>query len=148
MTNFRQARSSGKRGGNNKDGHRSDRRQTKKQTQAAEDQWLVAGFELVDWNKWTYTWDHPDGKIPVFKVAPGTVSNDTGTHAGLVAQYALGVLSWWTCLFPYGTPPADIAARLNDEILAIMRHDADVDGPPLDWKPAGEWIDVDAWMAA
>jgi hypothetical protein len=43
-------------------------------------------------------------------------------------------------VFPYGTPPADIAARLNDEILAIMRHDAELIESPLDW------IDVDDWM--
>ena len=84
------------------------------------------GFIRSDWNKWTYTWT---GNFPVFKVGPGTVINNDGSpRQGLVARY---VPADKEILFPYGTSPAEIAGRLDDEILAIMRHDVDIDTPPL-----------------
>jgi hypothetical protein len=105
------------------------------------------GFEREGWNKWAYTWQD---NFPIFTVTPGIATDDTGTHAGLVARYAPADIE---IIFPYGTPPKRIAERLNDEILAIMQHDADLDGPPISWEPSvtppdvGPWIDVDAFMA-
>jgi hypothetical protein len=142
MTNFRQVRNNRKRGGNRKDGHRPDRRQIKAQRQTAEDQWIKAGFNSVDWNKWTYTWP---GNFPVFQLAPGIVTNDQGTRAGMVARYPK---TGKEILFSYGTPPVDIKAQLDDEIFAIMQHDATIDELPLDWQSSVEEIDIDEWMVA
>jgi hypothetical protein len=126
MTNFKQARSNGKRGFNQKDPQPV--RPTKAQRQAAEGQWEAAGFEMIDWNKMAYTWE---GDFPAFALAPGTITDDQDARAGLVARYDPADIK---ILFPYGTPPAAIATRLDDEILSIMRHDADIDAP-LDWEP-------------
>jgi hypothetical protein len=145
MTNYKQVKGNKKRGGNRKDGNRPDRRQTKAQRKADEDAFLAAGFGY-QWirgaPRLTYTCQ---GEFPVFEVCPGITTDDTGTHAGLVAKHAQ---SGKEILFDYGTSPAIIAARLDGEILAIMRHDADVDGPPIDWVSAGEWVDIDQFMAA
>ncbi len=144
MTNYKQARTNGKRGGNKKDGYSPDRRQTKAQRQAAEERWLAAGFTY----RWfrggprlTYSWR---GDFPVFKLAPGILKDETGTHAGLIARYSPADIE---ILFPYGTRPVDIAARLNDEILEIVRLQADAADPlptspipfmgePLPYQPA------------
>jgi hypothetical protein len=144
MTNYKQAKNCRKRGGNIKDGH-GGRRQTKKQQQKDEKQWLDAGFAyrwIRNAPRLVYTWQQ--GEFPVFEVCPGIVTDDTGTRAGLVAKHEQ---SGKEILFAYGTSPAIIAARLNGEILAIMRHDADIDGPAIDWEPVGEWIDIDQFMA-
>ncbi len=142
MTNSRQARNNGKRGGNRKDGQRFGRHQTKVQRNAAETQWLAAGFS----RKWIrnaprliYTWDHPDGIFPVFEITPGIITDNNGTYTGMVARYPNPDKE---ILFTYGTPPADIAARLDDEIFAIMRHDAEIDDAPFDREPtgAGDWM--------
>jgi hypothetical protein len=144
MTNFKQTVRNKKRGGNRKDGDGPGRRQSKAQHEACEAEWITAGFS----RKWirgaprlTYTWP---GNFPIFTLAPGMVTDDQGTHEGLVARYAPADRE---ILFPYGTSPAQIRAQLNDEIFEIMQHDADVDAP-LNWQPASEWIDIDVWMAA
>jgi hypothetical protein len=103
-------------------------RQTKAQRESAIAEFEAAGFTWTP-GPWTYTWP---GNFPVFRLAPGILVDDTGPHAGLIARYSPADIE---ILFPYGTPPTDMAARLNDEILAVMRHDADVDCPSLDWKP-------------
>lgn len=129
MTNFKQVSKNGRRAGNMKDGHRPDRRQTRAHRQSDEDQWVAAGF-FFRWlrdapPRLTYSWT---GEFPLFEVVPDIVTDDTGTRAGLIARYTPANVK---IFFPYGTAPADIAARLNDEILAIMRHDAEIDDQPL-----------------
>lgn len=126
MTNYKQAPGNDKRGGNKKDGYRPDRRQTKAQSQAAEERWLAAGFTYRRFRgglRLTYSWP---GDFPVFKLAPGSVTDDTETHAGLIARYSPADIE---ILFPYGTRPVDIATRLNDEILEIVRLQADAADP-------------------
>jgi hypothetical protein len=120
MTNFRQVTSNKLRGANKKDPQSP--RQTKAQRHAIIEEFEAAGFTWTP-GTWRYTWE---GNFPVFSVAPGIITNEIGTHAGLVAKYGPASIE---ILFPYGTKPAEIAAQLNDEILAIMRHDADVDDP-------------------
>jgi hypothetical protein len=80
-------------------------------------------FIRIGWNKWSFTWG---GDFPIFTLAPGTFTDDTGTHAGLIARYSLADIE---ILFPYGTSPADIKTRLNDEILEIMRLQTDAADP-------------------
>ena len=112
-----------------KDDHQPERRQTKRQRQAAENQWAAAGFNLTDWNKWAYTWP---GNFPVFEISPGILTNDTGTYAGLIARYASAGIE---ILFVYGTPPQDIAARLDTEIGEIDVDDYMTDNLPLTNPP-------------
>jgi hypothetical protein len=69
-------------------------------------------------------------------VTPGIV----GVAAGLVARYPQADIE---ILFAYGATPGDIAARLNDEIEAIMFHDAEIDEQPLEGE---DWIDIDGFM--
>ena len=101
-------------------------------------EFLHQGFKVAGPNAWRYTWI---AKYPAFTVKPGTVNGSNGIVA--TADLPSNVQVW----FPYGTPAGDIRERLDIEIRAIMRHDADVDGPPLDWKPAGDRINVDVFMA-
>jgi hypothetical protein len=124
MTNYKQVRFNNKRPYNQKDAQPP--RQTKAQYQAAGDRWEAAGFIRVDWNKRSYSWS---GNFPIFTIAPGILTDDTGTYAGLIARYGDKKI-----LFAYGTNPAAIAARLNDEILEIIRLQDDADAP-LDWQP-------------
>lgn len=105
---------------------------TKIQRQEDEDQMLAAGF-LYQWirnaPRWTYTWR---GNFPVFEVTPGHL----GAGTGLVARYLKADIE---ILFAYETPPGDIATRLDDEILALMRHDAEIaDQPPVD--EGDDWL--------
>lgn len=79
----------------------------------------AAGFTRTDWNKWSYSWH---GDFPVFKLAPGIVDD----KVGLVAQCSQADK---TILFSYGTFPADIKVRLDDEILEIVRLQADIADP-------------------
>jgi hypothetical protein len=127
-----QARINGKnpKGRNIKDGHHPNRAR-KAQRRADDAQWLAAGFEY----RWirgaprlTYTWG---GNLPTFEVTPGIV----GVAAGPQADIEI--------LFAYGATPGDIAARLNDEIEAIMFHDAEIDDRPLDGE---DWIDIDDFV--
>jgi hypothetical protein len=140
MTNFKQAKSNKKRGGNRKDGNGPDQRPTTAQQGIAEVQWMAAGFSR-QWirgaPRLTYTLE---GDFPVFVLSPGMITDDQGTYEGLITRF-----SKFEILFPYGTHPANIAIRLNGLILAIMRHDAR-DDQPLNWQPAGEEIDIDLWM--
>lgn len=105
-----------------------------------DDEFKRQGFEWAGWNAWRYTWQ---GDFPIFTVKPGTVNGSNGIVAAVDLPSDVEV---W---FPYGTPAGDIRTRLDNEILAIMRmrHDADIDGPPLDWKPEGARIDIDHFMA-
>lgn len=85
--------------------------------------WEAHGFTYLDWNKHTYTWQ---GNFPVFTISPGIVNN----RAGLVAKCGETVE-----LFPYGTKPAEIKARLDDLIFDDLQSDP-------------EEIDWDEWEAA
>lgn len=123
MTNYKLAISNTNRPYNKKDGRPRPR------SQAA--QYEAQGFKRTDWNRWEYTWK---GNFPVFQMAPGIL----GDKAGLIAKFSEDI----KIHFPYGTPPADIKARLDDEILAIMQHDAEIAEQPL------AWIDIDEWMMA
>ena len=121
MTNYKQARTNGKRGRNMKDGNGPlVRRDYNARLEAAR-------FTRIGWNKWAYTWQ---GDFPIFTLAPGILEDGA---AGLIARYSPADIE---ILFPYGTRPVDIAARLNDEILEIMRLQAGVADPlPADTIP-------------
>jgi hypothetical protein len=85
----------------------------------------AAGFIRYGWNKWTYSFDDS----PEFVVAPGTIINSEGMpRQGLVAR-----CDDKEVFFPYGTAPADIAARLDDEIAVITGV-----GPMIDFE---DWTD-------
>ena len=148
MTNFKQVQGNNKRGGNIKESHLVGRRPTKKQRQADEDQWLAAGFSyqwIRNAPRLTYTWE---GDFPVIEITPGIANDQDGQlRAGMVARNSDVDADLELC-FPYGTPPADIAAQLNDKILAIMLLQADVDAP-IDWdelEAEGLAYDVDDFM--
>lgn len=127
MTNYKQVRTNGKRGANIKEDQPPC--QTKRQRQAASDKFQVAGFAQIDWNKWSYSW--AGGKFPVFVISPGTHADDQGSiHAGLIARCE-GVEK--EILFAYGTDPAVIKVRLDDEIAALTE--------------IGEMLDFDGWLA-
>lgn len=111
MTNFNQA-------------HHVDRPRTKAETEVDDKLWEEAGFENLGAPRITYT-----GIGITFEVSPGIVTDETGTHAGLVARHPGKEI-----LFPRFAPAADIAARLDDEIAAIAA--------------IGELIDVDDFMTA
>ncbi len=125
MTNFRKATSNAKRPHNQKDGIARSR------SQAA--QYEADGFKQAGWNRWEYTWE---GDFPVFQLAPGILED----RAGLIAKFGEDI----KIHFPYGTNPAVIKAQLDDEILAIMRHGAEIAEWPLDL----DWINIDEWMVA
>lgn len=95
------------------------------------------GFIEIDWNKWSYTWE---GDFPVFRLVPGTVD----FMPGWVAIYNERQI-------PIGqAQPEAIKARLDEEILAITRHDAEIIEAELDWdemEAEGLAIDVDDFMA-
>ena len=76
------------------------------------------GFTRTGWNKWSYSWQ---GDFPTFTLAPGGLLNG---ETGLIAKFEEIEI-----LFPYGTTPAFIKARLDDEILGIMRLQADAADP-------------------
>ncbi|KKN15651.1 hypothetical protein LCGC14_0983870 [marine sediment metagenome] len=67
------------------------------------------GFTRTGWNKWSYSWQ---GDFPTFTLAPGGLLNG---ETGLIAKFEEIEI-----LFPYGTKPADIKDRLDDEILGIV----------------------------
>lgn len=129
MTNIRQAAGNKRRGRNIKDGHYPGRRLTKKQQEAEDQLWLDAGFEyswLRGAPRLTYTWQ---GDIPVIEITPGIANDQTGQFRdGMVARNSD---AGFELCFPYGTPPVSIADQLDDQILEIMRHDAEVDDQPL-----------------
>lgn len=114
MTNYKQARTNGKRGANIKDGNGPLVRQRDYNVRLE-----AAGFIRTDWNQWSYSWD---GDFPTFILTPGIVDD----KAGLVAQCNQADKA---ILFSYGTLPADIKARLEEEILEIMRLQADAADP-------------------
>lgn len=96
------------------------------------------GFTRTDWNKHGYTWP---GEFPAFALTPGTIATDDGPQSGLIARCHKAEIEF---LFPYGTAPNSIKARLDDEILAIMGLQADVADPtPSDFIPfLGEPVTV------
>lgn len=65
---------------------------------------------------WTYTWP---GNFPSFSLAPGTQNG----RQGLIARCAEPEE---VIYFPYSTPPAEIKAVLDDAILEMMRHQAEL----------------------
>lgn len=147
MTNYKQVQGNGRRGANVKEGQRLDRRPTKTQREADDKLWLDAGFEYREIRnapRLTYTWF---GDFPIIEITPGiTCDQDGQLRAGMVARYSDADLE---LCFPYGTPAADIAAQLNDEILKILCLQADVDAP-IDWdelEAEGLAYDVDDFMS-
>jgi hypothetical protein len=116
MTNRKLAKSNAKRPYNKKDPQPP--RQTKTQRQAAGDEMDAAGFKMIDWNKWTYTW--PFGEFPSFRLVPGMVDFRPGWIA--ICDDGRHI--------PIGTAPAmEIKQRLDDEIAAIIGMDViDIDG--------------------
>jgi hypothetical protein len=104
------------------------------------DQWLAAGFTWPGPQRavYNYTWD---GNFPLFRIGPERLDG----CSGLVARCARVDV---VLFFAYGTSPAIIAGRLDDEILSIMRHDAEIAEMPINWEPReiGAEIDIDDWM--
>ncbi len=87
-------------------------------------------FKQTGQNCWEYTWE---GYFPIFQLAPGFLGN----KAGLIAKFNQDI----KIHFPYGTSLATIKDQLDDEILAIMRHDAEIVEPPPSWWPDdADWI--------
>ncbi len=115
---------------------RQSRKSQERYDQALEDN----GFEFTDFNKVSYTWD---GDFPVFHLAPG-VCNETLIR-GFIAR-----CGDFEIVFPYGTPPPEMAKRLNDEIIKIVRLQAEAAEVPLDWRPEDEidLIDFDEFMTS
>ena len=113
MTNYKQARTNGKRGANIKDGNGPLARQRDYNALLR-----ALGFTRTDWNKWSYSWQ---GDFPTFALAPGGHLNG---ETGFIAKFKEIEI-----LFPYGTKPAFIKDRLDDEILEIMRLQADAADP-------------------
>jgi hypothetical protein len=115
MTNFNQAPGNKSRGNNIKDGGSRPRR-----NRSNDDQFEALGFKRIDWNKWSYTWK---GDFPVFRLVPGWVSFEYGWIA-ICDRSGLQI--------PIGQAgPIEIKTRLDDEILAIMRYDAEIADEPL-----------------
>lgn len=116
---------------NIKEGNRTGR----PKSQAA--QYEATGFTLIEPPaKWSYTWQ---GTFPVFTVKPGRING----LVGIVARHDQSNTAEW---FPYGTKPEVIKARLDDLILDIMRHDADLEDAPLSDEDQ-DWIDIDDFMS-
>ena len=105
MTNYKQVLGNGKRERNKKDGNGPLNRQRDYNARLK-----ALGFSRIGWNKWSYSWQ---GEFPTFTLAPGGLLNG---ETGLIAR-----LEEIEILFPYGTNPAFIKVRLDDEILEIMR---------------------------
>jgi hypothetical protein len=111
MTNFKQAPRNKSRGNNIKDGGSRPRR-----NRSNDDQFEDLGFKRIDWNKWSYTWP---GNFPVFRLVPGWTCFGHGwiaIHDESDHRIPLGPAK-----------PTEIKTRLDDEILAIMRYDAEID---------------------
>ena len=88
------------------------------------DDWDLPGFTQINFNKWNYSLG---GQAPVWYIRPGIV----GVKDGMLATHEQ---SGAKVLFPYITAsPKDIAERLADESLEIMRHDANLAEDELDW---------------
>jgi len=134
MTNYLAVSASGKRGFNKKDGATGRRRRKSID-------WADYGFTFIDLpSKWSYTWN---GDFPVFRIAPSITSD---YRQGIVARFKDGDIE---IFFQYGTHPSEIKERLDDEILAIMRHDAEIVEAELDWEAwqvEGLAIDIDEFM--
>jgi len=129
MTDY-SARLSGKKpsGSNKKDGA-TGQGPRRNNNQDAEFERL--GFTMTDWNKWGYTWP---GNFPVISLVPGLVDFEPGWVAIYKAtgrQIPIGQVA-----------PEEIKARLDDLILEILRHDAELDNERLDELDE----DVDLWM--
>jgi hypothetical protein len=89
-------------------------------------------------------YNYPTWAGIIFRVAPGTITDEQGHRAGMIARCDSPKIEVW---FRYGTRPQVIKDRLDDEILRIMRHDANIDAP-VEFEPGDDWIDMDAWMMA
>ena len=132
MTNYRQVKNSRKRGGNKKDGATG---RGKRRNDAQDAAFEALGFQMSDWNKWSYTWP---GNFPVIRLVPGTIASTPGwvaVHGDLRV--------------PIGQArPAEIKERLDDLILQIMKREAELADLPPDWEPdeVGPEIDADLWM--
>lgn len=117
MTAYK-ARLSGKtsKTGNKKDGPTNGRRRDDG------DEWIAAGFEWIPPKRSVYTYGQ-------FRIGPDFYQDEMGNmRKGLVATCA----DLETPIhFAYGTPPEDIATRLDEEAKAIN---------------IGPEIDIDLWM--
>lgn len=113
MTNRNLAKSNSPRPFNKKDGNGPRRDYTYNARLEA------LNFTRAGWNKHSYTWP---GEFPTFTLAPGVIEGE----AGLVARCPKADKE---ILFVYGAAPADIKARLDDEILTLMGLQADIDDP-------------------
>jgi len=132
--------------GNKKDGGQRQRPTVAHFSPEAQAQrFEAAGFvaQGVDGNEWSYTWQG-GSKVPVFTLTRGVRVTSGRIFSGYIAEYKAASV---VIEMQGGTSPQDIASRLNDEIEKMVWHDATVDEIPLDWKPAGAFIDIDDWMA-
>jgi hypothetical protein len=117
------ARLSGKtpRTSNKKDGGNTRRRDNNQDAQ-----FEALGFEMADWNKWTYTWE---GDYPVYKLVPGMVDFTPG----------------WVAI----CKQTGYQTLLDNKIAEIVWHEAELKTASLDIYPGeiGPEIDIDLWMS-
>jgi hypothetical protein len=128
-----------------KDGHGPNRANAKnyeaRGPEAKAARFISAGFIPQSDNEWTYTWK---GDFPVFTLRRGLDFSAGKPFFGLIITYDPADIK---IKLPCGSRPKDIKTLLDDQIFQIMQHDAKVNNQPLNWKPAGEEIDVDNFMA-
>jgi hypothetical protein len=137
------ARLSGKtpRTSNKKDGGNTRRRDNNQDAQ-----FEALGFEMADWNKWTYTWE---GDYPVYKLVPGMVDFTPGWVA-ICKQTGYQTPIGRATPTPIGrATPDEIKTLLDNKIAEIVWHEAELKTASLDIYPGeiGPEIDIDLWMS-
>jgi hypothetical protein len=119
--------------GNKKDGATGRRRR------GNGDKWTVAGFTWPGPQRSVYNYTWP-GNFPVFRVGPGLHEDKAGLVARCLAADRV-------VFFEYGTDPVKIKRRLDDEILEIVRYEAELNNLPLaeifdeiDFDASASWV--------
>ena len=114
MTNFLQAKNSGRRGFNQKDGRR-------RQPVRVTGFWGLDHFDPTAPGKWLYTWQGID--CPTFEVI----------EAG--CEIAVALIGGEIKATFINAPHIDVKNWLDDLILELIRRQCDVDTPPVDTPP-------------
>jgi len=133
MTNYLEVKTNApRRRGNKKDGGTGQPRS--RDWAAFREQTLTdLGFTEETTSSYSYTWPGVPN-CPVWQIAPGRI--------GLVARWQDEEV-----LFPYGLRPAEIKRRLDDEILANFRREAETAEVETDWAEWGAEGLADDFMA-
>ncbi len=106
------------RGKRSKDGNNVDNPGRRPKPKFDDSDYEKARFVRCDWNKWEYKIDFIID-CPTFILAPGT-NRDTGQF-GQIARCGDNEI-----FFPQGTSPQEIAQKLDNAILGILRADHQV----------------------